>query len=98
MRQLAGLQPSPNCLPPESVLQWATEEVRAGSLAGPVRQFLSKQPEICAQDNVVVESVTPEWITCIVAAVAEDSEAKSPFTTEVKFKVQPIKARVERLN
>ena len=98
IRQLAGLQPSPLQNPSESVLAWATEEMRNGSLAKRVHEFLAAQPEICDPNGIVVESVTPEWVNCSVVAVAEDREAKSPFSTEFHFRVQPSKSLVERLD
>ena len=72
--------------------------MRNGSLAKRVHEFLAAQLEICDPGSVVVESMTSEWVTCAVAAVAEDREAKSPFVTEFRFRIQPSKALIERLD
>lgn len=97
IRQLTGTRPANPEEPVVEVLVWATNEVRHGSLARPVYDFLKDQAEFCDPSGVVVESVSREQLICCARAISEDREARSPFETEIRFGICPVSGRVQRL-
>lgn len=87
----------PDALPMlPKVRAWLTQECRSGTLAPAVKSFCEAQSELLDPSLVLVESMTSDCIQCRIPCRQYDSEASSPFDTEVCFSLDPQKGTCRR--
>ncbi len=77
---------------------WTLRECRSGRLARHIARFCLLQAEALNPGLVQVESVTPEAIFCRVPCRLYDHESLHPYTSEVRFSLNPVSGETKRIS
>jgi hypothetical protein len=78
------------------VYAWVQKELREGSLKTVVESFAKDQQEFLDPALVLVETVGPNEIECVIPCRQFDHESTSTFMAEVRFKVNPTSGQATR--
>lgn len=71
------------------LLRWTQAQCRYGVLRPMVDEFCGAQTERLDPALVVVEAAMPDGLVCLIPCRCVDHESLSPFSTEVRFKLDP---------
>lgn len=80
----------------EPLYAYLTEDCRSGYLSEAVRKFCTQQPEILDPEAVIVETLSPDSIRCVIPCRCYDHESDGTFEHAVQFSIHPITRAVER--
>lgn len=78
------------------VIAWVQKQCREGLLRDSITAFAKNQPEFIDPGLVLVESVGPDMIECVIPCKQFDHESTGTFLTEVRFTVNPSSGDVVR--
>lgn len=82
---------------PPPVLHWTLRQCRHGSLAKHVQSFCAEQTENLDPLLVQIEVIIPECIHCRIPCKLYDHESAHPYTSEVRFALNPLTGDTRRL-
>src|SRR5216683_3847041 len=75
-------------IPP--LVRWVQFQCRYGVLREAVQKFCAEQSEPLNPALLVVECVSADGLVCTIPCRCLDHETRSPFSAEVKFKLDPV--------
>jgi hypothetical protein len=78
------------------VYAWVQKELREGSLKPAVESFAKEQQEFLDPALVLVETIGPNEIECVIPCKHFDHEGTGTFMAEVRFKMNPTTGQAMR--
>lgn len=95
-KKLAGTHITESARPVSSMMAWAQDECRTGSLRGLIERFARAQVEPLDVSVLTVEEVTGRGILAKIPFKTVDHESKHPFLGEVWLRINPLLREVVR--
>ncbi len=78
------------------VYAWVQKELREGSLKPVVEAFAKEQTEFLDPALVLVETIGPNEIECVIPCKHFDHEGTGTFMAEVRFNMNPTSGTATR--
>lgn len=78
------------------VYGWVQKELREGSLKEAVASFAKEQQEFLDPSLVLVETIGPNEIECVIPCKHFDHEGAGTFMAEVRFTMNPTSGQATR--
>ncbi len=96
-KKMAGTYVEDDKSPKAPTLSFLQEQCRTGVLRTYVEEFVKAQDEDVDPGLVLVDSFTPELISCRIPGKVADRENTSTFPLEVLFSLNPATGTAVRL-
>lgn len=96
-KRITGTYIVDNLRPITSLIAWAQEECRNGSLNGLLNEFSAAQEEPLDVALLLVEKVDESGFLARIPFKTVDHESKHPFLSEVWLKINPLVRKVVRV-
>jgi hypothetical protein len=97
VKRIVGTYIVDSVRPLTSLLAWAQEECRNGSLKGLVEAFARAQDEPLDVKLLLVEKVENDGILARIPCKMTDHESLHPFQSEVWLKINPLVQEIVRV-
>jgi hypothetical protein len=95
-KKMMGMHVADSAAPSLPIIQWFQEELRCGQFRPALDEFARAQPEELDAGVCRVDEISPVGVTGRIPCYACDHESKHPFSTEVRFRLDPLSGRVSR--